>query len=316
MAVEHGDLAIAGERGLPGQALDQHAAQRVDVGPAVHRLAPDLLGRHVIDGPHELAGLGQRGPVRHSPDQPEVGQVHVLGPRCLALGQQDVRRLHVAVDQPAVVGRVQRARHLCDDRRRPDRVDGPELADERAEVGPLDVAHGDEQLAVGLAGLVDGDDVRVFERCRGLRLADEPLTEAGILGELGGQDLEGDPPFQPVVQGQIDDAHPPAPEHRLDAISSKFGSDGDVRVDPPARVYTCPSPLGRAQSRPASDVVVGPGGNQPDPVPGLEGDDVSDGGRTRQRREHRPLPPVGRPRPTGYHGPAPAAPCRRPRNAR
>ena len=51
-------------------------------------------------------------------------------------------------------------------------------AQERLEVGALDVAHGDEQAAVGLAGLVDRDDVRMVDRRRELGLAQEPLAKA------------------------------------------------------------------------------------------------------------------------------------------
>ena len=51
-------------------------------------------------------------------------------------------------------------------------------AQQGLEVGTVDVAHGDVQTAVGLAGVVDRDDVRVFEARRLPRLVQEPLAEA------------------------------------------------------------------------------------------------------------------------------------------
>ena len=42
-----------------GQAVEEQAGERVDVGAGVDVAALDLLGRDVVDRPHELAGLGQ-----------------------------------------------------------------------------------------------------------------------------------------------------------------------------------------------------------------------------------------------------------------
>src|SRR5439155_1359767 len=50
---------LAGKRGFPDQALIEHAAQRVHVGPAVHGLAQDLFGGDVVDRSHDLPGPGQ-----------------------------------------------------------------------------------------------------------------------------------------------------------------------------------------------------------------------------------------------------------------
>ena len=55
---------------------------------------------------------------------------------------------------------------LVDDRQRPVRIE-PALHVERLpQVCPGDVAHGDERLALVLAGFVDRDDVGVVERRR------------------------------------------------------------------------------------------------------------------------------------------------------
>ena len=60
MGVENGDLRVARERHLPGQALVQQAAERVDVRARVEALAADLLGRHVMDGSERPLGRGDR----------------------------------------------------------------------------------------------------------------------------------------------------------------------------------------------------------------------------------------------------------------
>ncbi len=65
--------AVAGEGPLPGEALVQHAGQRIDVG-AVIRCAPEALGRQIGDGAHRGSRAGERG-VGHRAGQAEVDQV-------------------------------------------------------------------------------------------------------------------------------------------------------------------------------------------------------------------------------------------------
>ena len=59
VGVDGRELAVAGERRLAGEALEEHAAQRVDVRPGVDRPALDLLGGDVGDVPTRF-----RSPVR------------------------------------------------------------------------------------------------------------------------------------------------------------------------------------------------------------------------------------------------------------
>ena len=131
------------------------------------------------------------------------------GPAAAAAGvQQHVGRLDVPVHQIVLVGGVERRGHLADDR--PDPVRGQRALplQQRADVAALHVAHGDKEGAVGLAGLVDRDDVRVVNRGRRPRLADEPLPEPGVLGQRRGEQLQRDPPSQPLVGGPVDHGHP------------------------------------------------------------------------------------------------------------
>ena len=79
MGVEARRLALARERHLAGQQLEEQAAERVDVDPGVDRPAGDLLGRDVVEGADEAAGLGQAGLGGDVAGDAEVGDVGVLG---------------------------------------------------------------------------------------------------------------------------------------------------------------------------------------------------------------------------------------------
>ena len=161
-------LGVARERHLAGQRVEEHAAERVDVGARVGGLAADLLRRDEVGRADELARARDAARGGGVLGQPEVGQVGVV---LRLLGDQHVGRLDVAVHEAAAVRGVERRRDLPDE---PHGALGREPAlalDELAQVGALHVAHGEVEDAVGLAGLVDGDDVRVVDRGRELRLA-------------------------------------------------------------------------------------------------------------------------------------------------
>jgi hypothetical protein len=114
---------------------------------------------------------------------------------------EDVRGLHVAVDEPGGVGGVERVGDLAADR---DRALGCQRAvvEDRPEVPPLDVAHRDEERVAGLAGLVDGNHVGVVERRGELGLGEEPLAERVIRCESRGDQLQRDTAVEPEVSAR------------------------------------------------------------------------------------------------------------------
>ena len=183
---QRGRLLVPWEGHLTREALVQDTGERVLVGPAVHALARDLLGRHVVDRPHEVARLRQAALRLSVLGKPEVREVGVIGPlRARTDRHQDVRRLDVAVDQVLLVGRVECARGLRDDPDRSLGIQAPLLFDQPLEVGGPDVAHRDVQQAVRLARLEHRDDVRMVELGESLPLAHETRAERRILRELG-----------------------------------------------------------------------------------------------------------------------------------
>ena len=101
------------------------------------------------------------GPVGDALREAEVRQVAVLAP--LTGVDQDVRRLHVPVDEAAGVRRIERRGDLARDRDRRSRDERPFGEEQPPQVGPVHVAHRDVQRAVDLAGVVDRHDIRVIE---------------------------------------------------------------------------------------------------------------------------------------------------------
>ena len=131
---------------------------------------------------------------------------------------EHVSGLDVAVRETAPVRCVQRGGDLAEDRERSLGVDLVAV-EQGAQVAPLDEAHRQVELPVHLAGLVDGHDVRVIKRGGELRLSQEAGPEAVLLRVLGRDQLQRDRSREREVGSAIDDAHPPASDHRLDAVA-------------------------------------------------------------------------------------------------
>ena len=224
----HRDVRVTPKRRLPDEALVEHAAERVDIRPPVDLLTGDLLGSDVVDGAQQVAVVADSGLLGDPLREPEVRQVDVVGAvRARARVEQHVGGLHVAMHEAARMGRIQRDRDLREDADRVRRVQAAALQ-ALLQVTPLDVAHGDEEEALGRPGLVDRDDVRMVDRCGQLRLAQEAVAERLVLGEAGSEQLERNPPLEPQILGQVDDAHPAEAQQRLDPIAGELGADPRV----------------------------------------------------------------------------------------
>ena len=113
--VPDGDLLerVSRERLLSGQALIEHTGQGVDVRTGVNLTGIEPFWCHVGPRADRRAGRGQPGVVGGACDT-EVDEIGVV-----VLVHQDVGRFDVPVDQPHVVGVVQRRRDLVDDRHGP-----------------------------------------------------------------------------------------------------------------------------------------------------------------------------------------------------
>src|SRR5512144_1949322 len=87
-----------------------------------------------------------------------------------------------------------------------------------AERLTLDVAHHEEDEAVGLADAMDRHDVRMRESRGRARLAEEPLARLRAAREVRRQHLDGDVAVELHVAREVDDSHPAAAELALQRV--------------------------------------------------------------------------------------------------
>ncbi len=203
------------EGGHTGQHLVQHTAEAVDVAAAVNPgAAAGLLGTHVCrcpDHPPDQLGLipaAGADSARHA----EVGHHR------LASQEQDVVWLDVPMHNAQAVGVGQRARHLGGDLHRVVHRQRTLTREPLCQVFTRHVRHDIVQQALGLAGIVDGQDVGMGQAGGDLDLSKEPvlaLVETGL--DL--EQLERHLPLVLGVVGQVDHSHPAPPQLTLDGVA-------------------------------------------------------------------------------------------------
>ncbi len=207
LRVHDGHGLVTLERRCAGQQLERRARQRILIRAPVHLMALELLGRNIVQRAQELPGAGQPGGRQHRLAQPEVRQVHVIGPPGPRV-HQHVRRLDIAVHQPGRVRGVQRRRHRRDDRSRPPRGQRALTPHQGAHIAARHIPHRDEQHPARLAGLEHRDDMRVIHRRSRPRLPQEPLPELRIGRQRRRQNLQRHQPAQPLIARPEHHRHP------------------------------------------------------------------------------------------------------------
>ena len=151
------------ERGAAGQQVERGTSEGVLVGPSVQIGALELLGRAVGGGTHRHVRCGQPADLTKLARDAEVCEQDASSG--VGVTQQDVGRFDVTMQQSAGMGVIE-----CLGNGRNDFDDvgtghtGRVLAlQQPGRVGSLDVVHGDPQLAVMFAAVVDADDVLVVQ---------------------------------------------------------------------------------------------------------------------------------------------------------
>ena len=209
---DHVGLGFGGERRPPAERLIEDAAEGPDVGAAVEREAAQLLGAHVARRPEDNVPVAQRrrwrvGDVAHARAvgehlrDAEVEDLHA------ALGRDlDVGRLQIAMDDAALVRRLERQRDLMDDRQR--LIERQRAGDEpHAERFARHQLHLDDAALLDLAEAEQHRDVRMIERRQHARFALEARPPIEIRQERVVQHLERDLPSELCVFGTKNFAH-------------------------------------------------------------------------------------------------------------
>ena len=226
MREEHRQLCLPVEGACPGQAFEEDAAEGVDVCSAVDRATLDLLGRHVVDCSDEPALTRQAADRRRVAGEPEVADVDVLAFRSRC--NEDVGRLHVAVDEPRGMRGVECVGRLGEQVDRSHRIETALPSKEFPEIRALDVGHREVQQAVLVSGRERGDDVRMVDARGDSRLLEEASAIALVARQIRREHLQRE--SRPVGGfGQVDDARRPFADGRVDPKAGEYGARGELR---------------------------------------------------------------------------------------
>ena len=169
----------------------------------------------------------------------------------VAVLEQDVRGLDVAVDHLLPVGVVERFGRFA---REPEGVrqrEPPLPVEQVAQRAALDVGRDVVEEAVELARIVERQEVGMPQPGREPDLSQEALR-AERLAELRLEHLERDDPVVPLVAGPVHHRHPAAPDLPLDGVAGLEGRPGAGRGDraragPGRRSFSEYRPPGRRQ---------------------------------------------------------------------
>ena len=214
------------ERRAPGQDLIEDRAQGIGIRGRsdVLGVPAGLLGGHVAGRAHDLTGLGLPA-VRFQPlGQAEVGD---LGDPLV--GEQDIGRLEISVNDPALMGRMdgpgQRGHQLGSGPSGLGRARQPVV-----EVPAFEQFQRHERQAVDFADVVDLQDVRVPEPGDRLGLDSEPGQMVHLRLLSAHDHLESHQAIQALLARLVHNAHAPFTELAEDVVAGNRRPAAPVRL--------------------------------------------------------------------------------------
>ena len=229
--VQHRHAFIPGKWRLAGQQHERRARQRVLIRARVDSLPLDLLGRAVNRRPQEVTRSGQAGRRQRTFRQPEIRQVHMIGPTGPRI-HQHVGRLDITVHQPGGMGGIQGRGHRGDNRRRPRNGQRAHPVHQRPHVTAGHVSHRDEQDPIRIACFEHRDDVRIIHRRRRPGFTNETVPERLVRRHRGREDLERYLPVKPVILGPEHDRHSALADLLLQPVPGDPRTDGEAGQEP------------------------------------------------------------------------------------
>src|SRR5262249_38660349 len=106
------------------------------------------------------------------------------------------------------------------------------LVKDRFQTLALDVFHGVEVQSILAARLVEPNNPGMLQRAEGVDLALETVQEAGILGQLGGQDLDGRLAAADLLVAEIDPTHAAVAEFLVNhPLAEALAEHGLIRCE-------------------------------------------------------------------------------------
>jgi hypothetical protein len=162
-------------------------------------------------------GLGSRNLARRNARRFHFRQAKVENLCVSTLGNKDVRRFDVPVDDAFSVSRVERIGNLDRERQNQLHLQRPSsnLLFQRDAVEKL---HHDKGLSILLINFMDRADVRMIQCRSGPCLTLEPGQSLSVLGYFIRQEFQGNEPMQLHILGLVYDTHPTAAEFLDDAV--------------------------------------------------------------------------------------------------
>ena len=151
------------------------------------------------------------------PGDPEIRELDLP-----VLGQQEVGRLDVAVDDPPIVGMSQRPAGLDADLGDLPPREHPAPPQLLFQAAPVDQLHGVEQDPILFAEAEELHDVGVVELPQGLDLDREALAKIGLVGQRGRQDFDRRRLVGLDVHAFVDRPHAAASQRPTHAIRPKL----------------------------------------------------------------------------------------------
>ena len=224
---ENRALGVGCRRSSEGKLAAQHLvednAQGEDVRAMVHLNAPRLLGGHVGDGAHDLAGIGfsskccfyvtVTAPERlHQLGEAEVDDLGVA-----VLSHHDVGGFEVSMNDALGVGSGETLGDFGGEIERTGKRQSI-LREDVTELLSLDELHRYEGDAVDFIDLENDCDVGMVKSCGRLRFLHETAPSFGVRHELGWENLDSYFTIQLGVERTVDDAHTATADFRQDFV--------------------------------------------------------------------------------------------------